>query len=90
MDWKAHKGSKNSLNAVAPLEHINCYRRASIVKMAKVAGMEEVLIPLTHQYQYTTNWNGVKQAIRNLVRPICRNVLRISNSVFIRKVKYLS
>ena len=90
MDWKAHKGSRNSLNSVAPLEHINCYRRASIVKMAKVAGMEEVLIPLTHQYQYTTNWNGVKQAIKNLVRPICRNVLRISNSVFIRRVKYLS
>jgi 2-polyprenyl-3-methyl-5-hydroxy-6-metoxy-1,4-benzoquinol methylase len=90
MDWKAPKGSRNSLNSVAPLEHINCYSRASIVKMAKVASMEEVLIPLTHQYQYTTNWNGVKQAIKNLVRPIRRNVLRISNSVFIRKVKYLS
>jgi 2-polyprenyl-3-methyl-5-hydroxy-6-metoxy-1,4-benzoquinol methylase len=87
MDWKTPKGSRNSLNPVAPLEHINCYRRKSIIKMAKVASMEEVLIPLAHQYQYTTNWSGVKQAIKNLVRPMYRNILRKPNYVFVRKVK---
>jgi len=43
MDWKAPKGSRNSLNSVAPLEHINCFRRESIAKMASEAEMKEVL-----------------------------------------------
>lgn len=37
MDWEALKGTKNSLNPIAPLEHINFFRRKSLVKMASVA-----------------------------------------------------
>jgi hypothetical protein len=45
MDWEAAKGTTDSLNIVAPLEHINCYTTKSIVIMAKEAGLDWVYIP---------------------------------------------
>jgi len=45
MDWTAPKGSKNSLNPVAPLEHINCFNHSSITRMADIAGFRLVEIP---------------------------------------------
>jgi len=44
MDWTAAKGSKNSLNPVAPLEHINCFTHRAIVKMAEISGYEPVKV----------------------------------------------
>ena len=45
MDWEAAKGTTDSLNIVAPLEHINCYTTRSLVTMAKAASLEWVYIP---------------------------------------------
>lgn len=45
MDWTAPKGSKNSLNPVAPLEHINCFDHSSITRMADIAGFRLVENP---------------------------------------------
>ena len=84
MDWNAPKGSKNSLNAVAPLEHINCYKRQSLAKMAEEAGMEEVLMPMRIQYMYATNWSGPKKIAKNILFPILRNVMKSKNYVFLR------
>lgn len=72
MDWKAPKGTKNSMNSVAPLEHINCFRKKSLLRMAAAAGIKEVFIPLAMQYQYTTNWFGIKQICWNFLKPIYR------------------
>jgi len=85
MDWKAKKGSKNSLNPVAPLEHINFYKRTSLVKMAQKAGMKEVLISMKKQYQYTTEWSGIKQIAQNLLKPVSLNLLRTKNYLFFKK-----
>lgn len=41
-DWRAAKGSQNSLNPVAPLEHINCFNHASLVTLAQQAGLRLV------------------------------------------------
>lgn len=82
MDWGAPKGTKNSLNAVAPLEHINFFRRESLTKMAAVAGMEQVFIPMRIQYRNAGNWKGIKRTARNLLLPIYRNVLRRQNCLF--------
>jgi 2-polyprenyl-3-methyl-5-hydroxy-6-metoxy-1,4-benzoquinol methylase len=79
MDWKAKKNSRNSLNPVAPLEHINFFRRKSIVRMAEEAGLKEVLIPIRKQYQYTSDWGGVKKIAKNLFQPISLNILRSYN-----------
>ena len=86
MDWKSPKGSRNSLNPVAPLEHINFFRRASLIKMASEAGMEEVFIPIKAQYRYTTDWGGAKRIAKNILRPIYRNSLKKQNYVFFRSV----
>jgi SAM-dependent methyltransferase len=79
MDWSAPKGSPKSLNPVAPLEHINCFYRKSMLKFAYRVGLSEVKIPISMQYQYTTAWDGPKRWLRNLIMPIYRNILGLQN-----------
>ena len=87
MDWKAKKGSKNSLNDVAPLEHIQCYSRSSLLIMAKLGGMTELTIPLIKQWYNSSNWINPKSFIRNLLIPVYRNILRKQNYIFLKKEK---
>jgi len=87
MDWKAPKGSNNSLNPVAPLEHINCFGRASLVKMASEAEMEEVFIPVIVQYRHITDWSGPKRIAKNILKPIYRNLLKKQNYIFLRNIQ---
>ncbi|VBB43640.1 Methyltransferase family protein [uncultured Desulfatiglans sp.] len=87
MKWKAAKGSKDSLNLVAPLEHINCFRRSSLLKMAEAADMQEVLIPMKVQYRYMPDWSTPKKIARNLGLPIYRNLLKRPNYIFLRNIQ---
>jgi 2-polyprenyl-3-methyl-5-hydroxy-6-metoxy-1,4-benzoquinol methylase len=84
MDWHAPRESRNSLNPVAPLEHINCFNRSSLLKMAEEAGMGEVFIPVRVQYHHLTNWQGAKQIAKNILLPLYRNVLKKQNYVFLK------
>ncbi|MBA7519967.1 hypothetical protein ES705_12055 [subsurface metagenome] len=86
-DWMAPKGSKNSLNPVSPLEHINCFKQASIIRMADIVELELVKMPMPLQLAYTTNWNGMKQIIKNLARPIYRNLFQGGTYLFFRPKK---
>lgn len=86
MDWQAPRKHRNSLNAVAPLEHINCYRRESFAVMAAQASMEEVALPLRLQYKYWFAWGKPARIAKNLVLPIYRNVLKTQNYVLLRPV----
>jgi 2-polyprenyl-3-methyl-5-hydroxy-6-metoxy-1,4-benzoquinol methylase len=86
MNWKSIKGSKNSLNPVAPLEHINFFRRQSLAKMAIQAGLEELLIPIKIQYRFVTDWYGAKKFVKNILLPLYRNILKRQNYIFLRKV----
>lgn len=90
MDWKAPKGTRNSLNNVAPLEHINYFRRKSLIKMASLAGMEEVVIPIRTQYKFTSHWGGTKRIAKNILLPIYRNTLKMQNYMFFRKTKKIA
>jgi 2-polyprenyl-3-methyl-5-hydroxy-6-metoxy-1,4-benzoquinol methylase len=85
MDWKAPKGSRNSLNPVAPLEHINYFPRKSLIRMAEIVGLKEVFIPIKVQYMYKTNWSGMRMSAKNLLLPIIRNLLMRRNYLFFRK-----
>jgi hypothetical protein len=87
MEGTSPKGSKNSLNPVAPLEHINFFRRSSLVKMAKEAGMEEIFVPIKSQYRYTTDWGMAKRVAENVLLPIYRNILKRQNYIFLRKMQ---
>ena len=86
MDWEAPKGSRDSLNQVAPLEHINCFRRESLIKMASEAEMKEVPIPLKVQYGHITDWSGPRRIIKNILLPIYRNLLKKQNYIFLHNI----
>jgi 2-polyprenyl-3-methyl-5-hydroxy-6-metoxy-1,4-benzoquinol methylase len=86
MDWRAAKGTRNSLNPVAPLEHINFFRRKSLIKMATTAGLETVFLPLILQYQFTTHWSGKERIVKNVLLPVYRNIFKRQNYLFFRKV----
>ena len=73
-DWMAPKGSKNSLNSVSPLEHINCYTRTSLIKMAERAGLVRVRLPLYLQIASAMPWNSPKRILKNIFRPVYRNL----------------
>lgn len=84
LDWTAPKGSRNSLNPVSPLEHINCFNRTSILKMADKVGLKPVKIPLTIQYSYITNWKLTKHTLKNLLKPIYTNMFQKGTYLFFR------
>jgi 2-polyprenyl-3-methyl-5-hydroxy-6-metoxy-1,4-benzoquinol methylase len=46
-DWERPQGAgtENSLNAVAPLQHINIFHHESLVQMAQRVGLETVVLP---------------------------------------------
>lgn len=85
MDWSAAKESRNSLNPVAPLEHINYFTRKSLKHMGDLLGMENVTIPLAKQYAHTLLFQGdIKSSLINALRPIHRSTT--GNYVLLRKM----
>ena len=76
-DWMAPKGSKNSLNYVSPLEHINCYTRTSVIEMADHAGLVRVRLPLFLQIASAMPWNTPKRILKNIVIPFYRDLFGI-------------
>lgn len=44
-DWTAPKGTSRSLNAVAPLEHVNCFDHGSLTAVGVAAGLEPFRFP---------------------------------------------
>ena len=71
-DWTARKFTKNSLNAVAPLEHLNCYSGESLVVMAERAGLEQVFLPTRAYYQLLTVRGGLTSIAKQLAKPVFR------------------
>ncbi len=41
-NWNAPRDSELTLNAVSPLEHLNCYQKDTLIRMAGCAGLEPV------------------------------------------------
>ncbi len=84
MDWRAPKGSRNSLNLVSPLEHINCFQRVTLQKLAAAVGLVEYQIPLSTQYAFATNWQWPKPLFKNLLLPLRRTLLQRGTYLFFR------
>ncbi len=76
MDWNAAKDARDSLNAVAPLEHINCFRRETLLEMASAAGMREVFIPVDRRYQLAKRLSTLRRLAKNIVLPILPGLAR--------------
>jgi len=84
MEWIAEKGSKNSLNLVSPLEHINCFNHGVLIKLAMDAGLHETRIPLSTELAFSTNWALPKQALKNIVNPLRQRFGRGGTNLFFR------
>lgn len=80
-DWSAPKGARNSLNAVAPLEHINCFNRNALLTMGAKAGLIPTRIPLALQYTHLLLGSSLKEVFKSLGRPWLRDVLKRGNYV---------
>jgi 2-polyprenyl-3-methyl-5-hydroxy-6-metoxy-1,4-benzoquinol methylase len=65
MDWNAKKVEPNSLNAVAPLEHINCFKTKTILTLAKQFDLQEIDIPRSK-----INYKSKKDFIKKSLKPI--------------------
>lgn len=63
MDWNISKRSKNSLNPVAPLEHINCFSERSITNMAKKIRLEPVTL------EHTKTYSILDSTLKDILRP---------------------
>ncbi|MDX1718646.1 MAG: class I SAM-dependent methyltransferase [Salegentibacter mishustinae] len=85
MDWTVKKGTKFSLNPVAPLEHINFYRTESLEKMSLQTGLIMKNIPVSTQLRYTY-WNGnLKCRIKKILQPFRVDYFKSINYVFLQK-----
>jgi len=84
-DWSAPKGTRNSLNATAPLEHINCFNRHALLKMGSQAGLVPLPLPLALQYTHLLLGDSLKEIIKSLGRPIVRDVLQQGNYVLFKR-----
>lgn len=68
-DWRAPKGSPASLNAVAPLEHLNCFDHGSLRQLGQSVGLEPFHYPLR---QYLEPMERMRFAVSALVHRVRR------------------
>jgi SAM-dependent methyltransferase len=87
MDWEAPKFTRNSLNAVAPLEHLNCFAAPSLRALGRRAGLEPVYLPLRIYYRYTLPWELSASFARQLVKPVYRSVMKRGSYMFFAHAK---
>lgn len=67
-DWEAPKGSQRSLNAIAPLEHVNCFSAHSLGRLGSESGLEGFRYPLRESVSATAPARHALSAIVHAVR----------------------
>ncbi|HYE27198.1 MAG TPA: methyltransferase domain-containing protein [Allosphingosinicella sp.] len=70
----AYRGERDAIMPVQPLEHVNCFRRASIETMAERVGLNSVRPGLRHGYAFLRRRGTIRptrprKALKELVRP---------------------
>lgn len=75
-DWNARKYTRNSLNPIHPLEHVNCFTANSLKSLGQRVGLEVAKVDWTSQYRFLTvggvNWRQPREVARALLRPFYR------------------
>lgn len=66
-DWSAPKGTARSLNAVAPLEHVNCFDHRSLTAVGVAAGLEPFQFPLRVELPASRSLRQVLGALKRRV-----------------------
>jgi SAM-dependent methyltransferase len=73
-NWAAGEGHPESLLSVTPLQHINCFPRASLLRIARRAGLRPARIPLSHQYASSADRCTPRHLFASLTRPLGRRL----------------
>ena len=68
-DFSAPKGTAKSLNAIAPLEHVNCFTHDALVHFASTLGLELMHYPTR---QFLDPWERVRFAASALLHTVRR------------------
>jgi len=71
-DWSAPKGTQRSLNAVAPLEHLNCFGARSLDVLAERAGLRRAQVGFRDYYASTVGIWPLRRLARGVARPFAR------------------
>jgi len=71
--WGAAKYSKDSLNAVQPLEHLNAYTRKTMEELGRLAGLKRIRMPYRHRFAFLRHKGAIPLAPKalgiSLLRP---------------------
>jgi len=73
-DWLAARGSRRSLNPVAPLEHLNCFTRRALDVLGERSGLRRQAPGATKQYAATIGLWPPKRLARAIARPPLRRL----------------
>lgn len=68
-DWLAPKGSAQSLEPVAPLEHLNCFNHRSLTRLGAEAGLVPFVFPLRCEVHPTARMRYAVSALKHRIRP---------------------
>lgn len=68
--WTATKGTRDSLNAVSPLEHINCFSGSALVALGQAAGYRPFQYPLALAFSFFDLDKQFRPLLRALARPV--------------------
>ncbi|MFM7069046.1 MAG: class I SAM-dependent methyltransferase [Actinomycetes bacterium] len=68
-DWSAPKSSATSLNAVAPLEHLNCFDHNALAGIGQRGGLTLVQFPLRTEFSAATSVRSIVAALSRRLRP---------------------
>lgn len=73
-NWAAAKGTKQSLNAAAPLEHINCFNEKALIRMGRTANLTPIKKSILNQFAFLSHKHSIslshpKEALKAFIRP---------------------
>lgn len=90
-EWKAPRWTRNSLNPVGPLEHINCFNHNSLIMLSTMAGLEIATIPKAKKFPLLIRNNPLsswhpKDILRTL-RTEWRNNLNLAATYLFLRIR---
>ncbi len=81
LDWSAPSGARNSLHAVQPLAHVNCFGWPALEALAARASLRRIRVPWSARGAFlrvpgAVLWKQPKAVIKALARPVWRPLSR--------------
>ncbi len=83
-DWAAMDGPR-SLLPITPLQHLNCFHRAALVNMAKLAGLRPASLTLGDWWSANADWVEPGRVLGALTRPLGRRFFSSDTYVFFER-----